>query len=115
MQETTRLKNRTSNMCDNLSSAELELRSCKASLDATLAEKENLHRQAAQQLVEIERLRQEKESLEMHNRVAEREMNELREKLASTSRSLGSASGNIANMEATICQLRGKCASYRAI
>lgn len=43
----------------------------------------------------------------MHNRVMERELNELREKLACSTRSLGSATGNIAQQEGTICQLRG--------
>lgn len=106
--EASRLKSKTHNMSDNLSSFELELRSCKSSLDAALLERENLQRQSGSQLLEIERLRQEKEALEMHQRVSEREISELRDKLSQSTRSLGSASGNIATQEATICQLRGR-------
>lgn len=73
-----------------------------------MTDKECLQRQSAAQILEIDRLRQEKESLEMQYRVTERELNELKEKLALSSRSLGSATGNIAQQEAMICQLRGK-------
>lgn len=73
-----------------------------------MADKECLQRQSATQILEIDRLRQEKESLEMQHRVTERELSELKEKLALSSRSLGSATGNIAQQEAMICQLRGK-------
>lgn len=72
-----------------------------------MSDKECLQRQSAAQLLELDRLRQDKENLEMHNRVMERELNELREKLSCSTRSLGSASGNIAQQESTICQLRG--------
>jgi len=57
--------------------------------------------------LEIDRLRQEKESLEMQQRVTDRELSDLKEKLAMSNRSLGSASGNIAQAESLICQLRG--------
>lgn len=53
-------------------------------------------------------LRQDKECLEMQYRVAEKDMNDLRDKLVSANRSLTSATGNISNQEALICQLRGK-------
>lgn len=59
------------------------------------------------QMLEIDRLRQEKEAIEMQHRVTERELVELKEKLAASNRSLGSASGNIAQQESLICQLRG--------
>lgn len=51
---------------------------------------------------------QEKECLEMQYRVAEKDMNDLRDKLVNANRSLTSATGNISNQEALICQLRGK-------
>lgn len=57
--------------------------------------------------MEIDRLKQEKETLEMQNRGHERELLELREKLSFSNKSLGSASGNLAQQEATIVQLRG--------
>jgi len=53
-------------------------------------------------------LYQDKECLEMQYRVAEKEMNDLRDKLVNANRSLTSATGNISNQEALICQLRGK-------
>lgn len=43
----------------------------------------------------------------MQHRVAERELSDLREKLALSNRSLGTATGNLALNEATICQIRG--------
>jgi len=52
--------------------------------------------------------RQEKECLEMQYRVAEKDMNDLRDKLVNANRSLTSATGNMANQETLICQLRGK-------
>lgn len=52
-------------------------------------------------------MRQEKESLEMQQRVTDRELSDLKEKLAMSNRNLGSASGNIAQAESLICQLRG--------
>lgn len=73
-----------------------------------MTDKECLQRQAAAQILEIDRLRQEKESLEMQFRVTERELNELKEKLSFSNRSLGTATGNIAQQESLICQLRGK-------
>lgn len=44
----------------------------------------------------------------MQHRVAEREMNDLRDKLVNANRSITNATGNISNQEALICQLRGK-------
>lgn len=73
-----------------------------------MSDKECLQRQSASQIMELDRLRQEKETLEMQQRVTERELSEIKEKLASCNRSLGSASGNIAQQESTICQLRGE-------
>lgn len=45
----------------------------------------------------------------MQQRVMERELSELKDKLMATSRSLGVASNNIASQEATISTLRSKC------
>lgn len=44
----------------------------------------------------------------MQYRVAERELNELRDKLVNANRSISNATGNISNQEALICQLRGE-------
>ncbi|KAJ8922565.1 hypothetical protein NQ315_007595 [Exocentrus adspersus] len=106
VQETSRLRNKTSNIHDTLSTVEIDLRACKENLDRSLTDKECLQRQSAAQILEIDRLRQEKEALEMQHRVTERELAELKEKLAMSSRSLGSATGNIAQQESMICQLR---------
>ncbi|XP_044733617.1 coiled-coil domain-containing protein 170 [Chrysoperla carnea] len=106
VQETARLRNRSSNMNDTLASVEIELRSCREALERAQNDKENLQRQCAAHLSEVDRLRQEKECLEMHQRVMERELNDLREKVSIATRSLGSASTNIAQHESTICQLR---------
>uniref|UniRef100_V5FY46 Coiled-coil domain-containing protein n=1 Tax=Anoplophora glabripennis TaxID=217634 RepID=V5FY46_ANOGL len=106
VQETSRLRNKASSIHDTLGTVEIDLRTCKENLDRSMADKECLQRQSATQILEIDRLRQEKESLEMQHRVTERELSELKEKLAMSSRSLGSATGNIAQQEAMICQLR---------
>lgn len=50
---------------------------------------------------------QEKECLEMQYRVAERELNDVRDKLVNANRSITNASGNISSQETLICQLRG--------
>lgn len=108
VQEASRVKNKSVNVSDNLAAVDLELRSCRESLERTIQDKECLQRQSANQLMEIDRLRQEKEAIEMHHRVAERELNDLKEKLSASNRSLGNASGSIAQQESQICQLRGK-------
>jgi len=46
--------------------------------------------------------------LEMQQRVMERDLSELRDKLMATNRSLGIASNSIASQEATISTLRSK-------
>lgn len=43
----------------------------------------------------------------MQYRVAERDLNDLRDKLVNANRNINSATGNISNQEALICQLRG--------
>lgn len=107
LQETSRLRNRSSNITDNLATVEIDLRTCREALDRSISDKECLQRQSASQLLELDRLRQEKESLEMQHRVLDREGTDLREKLSSTTRNLGCASGSIAQLEAAVCQLRG--------
>ncbi|XP_076273754.1 coiled-coil domain-containing protein 170 isoform X2 [Rhynchophorus ferrugineus] len=106
VQETSRLRNKAHNIGDTLGSTEIELRTCRENLDRILGDKDILQRQSANQMLEIDRLRQEKEAIEMQHRVTERELVELKEKLAASNRSLGSASGNIAQQESLICQLR---------
>jgi predicted nucleic acid-binding Zn-ribbon protein len=72
-----------------------------------VADRDSLQRQAASHLLELDRLRQEKESLEMQQRVAERDLMDLRDKLSIANRSLTTATDNIASQETSICQLRG--------
>ncbi len=52
---------------------------------------------------------QDKEAAELANRCTERELAEVREKLAVTSRSLGACTTNCAQQESAICSLRGVC------
>ncbi|XP_025831526.1 coiled-coil domain-containing protein 170 [Agrilus planipennis] len=106
VQETSRLRNKSSGLNDTLATIELELRSCKDNLERAITDKELLQRQTASQLLEIDRMRQEKEALEMQSRVQERELAELREKFSSSTRTVGSQSSSIAQLEATVCQLR---------
>ncbi|VVC45309.1 Hypothetical protein CINCED_3A007243 [Cinara cedri] len=105
-QELNRLRRKNISASENLSSIEIELRSCREQLERALSDKENLQRQAAGHIVEIDKLKQEKEHLEMQQRVTERELSDLRDKLTATNRSLGLASNNIASQEATIFTLR---------
>ncbi|VEN42414.1 unnamed protein product [Callosobruchus maculatus] len=106
VQETSRLKSKAHNLDDTLRTLEMDLRTCRENLERTIADRESLQRQTASQILEIDRLRQEKESLEMQQRVTERELNELKEKLSIANRTLGSATGNISQQESMICQLR---------
>ncbi|XP_025200879.1 coiled-coil domain-containing protein 170 isoform X3 [Melanaphis sacchari] len=105
-QELNRLRRKNISASENLTSIEVELRNCREQLERALADKENLQRQAAGHILEIDKLKQEKEHLEMQQRVMERELSELRDKLMATNRSLGIASNNIASQEATIFTLR---------
>ncbi|XP_060841727.1 coiled-coil domain-containing protein 170 isoform X3 [Rhopalosiphum padi] len=105
-QELNRLRRKNISASENLTSIEVELRNCREQLERALADKENLQRQAAGHILEIDKLKQEKEHLEMQQRVMERDLSELRDKLMATNRSLGVASSNIASQEATIFTLR---------
>jgi chromosome segregation ATPase len=90
-----------------MSVIEAELRTCREALERAVADRDSLQRQTASHLLELDRLRQEKESLEIQQRVAERDLLDLRDKVAISSRSLVSATDNIASQETSICQLRG--------
>ncbi|XP_077276565.1 coiled-coil domain-containing protein 170 isoform X3 [Temnothorax americanus] len=106
VQEVNRLRTKSTNVETQLTGVEMDFRTCRDALDRLSTEKEQLQRQVSVQLVDIDRLRQEKECLEMQYRVAEKDMNDLRDKLVNANRSLTSATGNISNQEALICQLR---------
>nr|XP_012232065.1 PREDICTED: coiled-coil domain-containing protein 170 [Linepithema humile] len=106
VQEVNRLRTKSANVETQLTGVEVDFRTCRDALDRATTEKEQLQRQLSVQLVDIERLRQDKECLEMQYRVAEKDTNDLRDKLVNANRSLTSATGNISNQEALICQLR---------
>ncbi|XP_060821666.1 coiled-coil domain-containing protein 170 isoform X4 [Bombus pascuorum] len=106
VQEANRVRAKNTNIETQLTTAEVDFRSCRDALDCTVAEKEQLQRQVSSQLVDLDRLRQDKECLEMRYKVAERELDGLRDKLLNANRSISSATGNISNQEALIGQLR---------
>ncbi|XP_017760087.1 PREDICTED: coiled-coil domain-containing protein 170 [Eufriesea mexicana] len=106
VQEANRLRAKNTNVEAQLTTVEVDFRSCRDALDRTVAEKEQLQRQVSSQLLDLDRLKQDKECLEMRYRVAERELNGLRDKLVNANRSISSATGNISNQEALIGQLR---------
>ncbi|KAL6437713.1 hypothetical protein ACFW04_004235 [Cataglyphis niger] len=106
VQEVNRLRTKSTNVETQLTGIEVDFRTCRDALDRVTSEKEQLQRQLAIQQVDIDRLRQEKECVEMQYRVAEKDMNDLRDKLVNANRSLTSATANISNQEALICQLR---------
>ncbi|XP_043271011.1 coiled-coil domain-containing protein 170 isoform X3 [Venturia canescens] len=106
VQEVNRLRTKSSNVETHLASVEVDSRTCRDALDRVTAERDQLQRQINGQLTELDRLRQDKECLEMQYRVAEREVTELRDKLVNANRSITSATGNISSQEALICQLR---------
>ncbi|KAK9305029.1 hypothetical protein QLX08_003731 [Tetragonisca angustula] len=106
VQEASRVRTKNTNVEAQLTTVEVDFRSCRDALDRVVAEKEQLQRQVSSQLVDLDRLRQDKECVEMRYRVADRELNELRDKLLNANRSISSATGNISNQEALIGQLR---------
>lgn len=107
VQEITRLKNKCMNTTENLSSTEQDLRSCRDALERASAEKDMLQRQLSSQLLDIERLKQEKESLLVQNRVFERDLHEAREKLSHCSKNLNVVTDNVNQNESLIMQLKG--------
>lgn len=56
--ELNRLRRKNISANDNLSTIEIELRNCKEQLERALADKENLQRQAAGHILEIDKLKQ---------------------------------------------------------
>lgn len=107
VQEITRLKNKCMNTTENLSSVEQDFRSCRDALERANADKDMLQRQVSSQLLDLERLRQEKESLAVSNRVLERELHESREKLSHCSKNLSVVTDNVNQNESMIVQLKG--------
>ncbi|CAG4975451.1 unnamed protein product [Parnassius apollo] len=106
VQETARLKNKCLNTTENLSTIEQDLRSCRDSLERSNADKDILQRQLSSQLLDIERLKQEKESLAVQNRVLERELHEAREKLSHCTKNLNVVTDNVNQNETMIIQLK---------
>ncbi|CAH0581308.1 unnamed protein product [Chrysodeixis includens] len=80
VQEITRLKNKCLNTTENLSTIEQDLRSCRDALERSNTDKDILQRQLSAQLLDIERLKQEKESLLVQNRVIEQDLRHRDEK-----------------------------------
>ncbi|XP_049868012.1 coiled-coil domain-containing protein 170 isoform X2 [Pectinophora gossypiella] len=106
VQEITRLKNKCMNTTENLSTIEQELRSCRDALERANTDKDILQRQLSTQLLDIERLKQEKESLCVQNRVLEREIHESREKLSHCAKNLNVVTDNVTQNESMIVQLK---------
>ncbi|XP_072393858.1 coiled-coil domain-containing protein 170 [Diabrotica undecimpunctata] len=106
IQETARLRNKICSIQDTLGSVELDLKNCRENLERSLLEKESLHRQCTAQVMEIDRLKQEKQTVEMQHRVLEREFVDVKNELAASSRSLDKATGTIGQHESMICQMR---------
>ncbi|CAG9578735.1 unnamed protein product [Danaus chrysippus] len=106
VQEITRLKNKCMNTSENLTTIEQDFRSCRDSLERANADKDILQRQLSSQLLDIERLKQEKESLSVSNRVLERELHEAREKLSHCTKNLNVVTDNVNQNESMIIQLK---------
>lgn len=58
LQELNRLRRKNISASENLTSIEVELRNCREQLERALADKENLQRQAAGHILEIDKLKQ---------------------------------------------------------
>ncbi|XP_028032531.1 coiled-coil domain-containing protein 170 isoform X1 [Bombyx mandarina] len=106
VQEITRLKNKCMNTTESLSTTEQDLRSCRDALERSNNDKDILQRQLSSQLLDIERLKQEKESLAVQNRVVERELHEAREKLSHCTKNLNVVTDNVNQNESIIVQLK---------
>ncbi|XP_014363513.2 coiled-coil domain-containing protein 170 [Papilio machaon] len=106
VQEITRLKNKCINTTENMSTIEQDLRSCRDSLERANADKDILQRQLSSHLLDIERLKQEKESLAVQNRVIERELHEAREKISHCTKNLNVVTDNVNQNESLIIQLK---------
>ncbi|XP_066599728.1 coiled-coil domain-containing protein 170 isoform X3 [Prorops nasuta] len=106
VQEANHLQMKTSHVENQLSSNEGDLRKCKDALDRALTEKEQLQKQVADNLLDLDRLRQEKECLQMQCRASERDTISLRDKLINANKTINSVTGNLTNQESLICHLR---------
>ncbi|CAF4847502.1 unnamed protein product [Pieris macdunnoughi] len=106
VQDITRLKSKCMNTTENLSTIEQDLRSCRDSLERANSDKDILQRQLSSHLLDIERLKQEKESLAVSNRVLERELHEAREKFSHCSKNLNVVTDNVNQNESMIIQLK---------
>ncbi|XP_045532952.1 coiled-coil domain-containing protein 170 [Pieris brassicae] len=106
VQDITRLKNKCMNTTENLSTIEQDLRSCRDSLERANSDKDILQRQLSSHLLDIDRLKQEKESLAVSNRVLERELHEAREKISHCSKNLNVVTDNVNQNESIIIQLK---------
>ncbi|CAG9860773.1 unnamed protein product [Phyllotreta striolata] len=111
IQETARLKNQALGMRETINSMESDLKASRDNFERCLAEKECFQRQSTAQNFDIDKLRQEKETAEIENRVIERELNELRNKFALSSRNLDNASENIIQQENLISKIRDEVKS----
>lgn len=96
------------NTTENLLTIEQDLRSCRDSLERANTDKDILQRQLSSHLLDVERLKQEKESLTVSNRVLERELHEARDKLSHCSKNLNVVTDNVTQNESMIIQLKGK-------
>ncbi|KAK9507669.1 hypothetical protein O3M35_007475 [Rhynocoris fuscipes] len=106
VQETSRLRNKCDNLETNLSRVEEELHACRAALSRATADRDTLQSQAASHLLEIDRLKQEKEKLLLQQHMYERDLADLREKLTNATRSLNAATGDMQVQDSTIRTLR---------
>ncbi|XP_073990319.1 coiled-coil domain-containing protein 170 isoform X2 [Rhodnius prolixus] len=106
IQETSRLRNKCDNLESNLTRVEEELRSCRAALSRATADRDTLQSQAASHLLEIDRLKQEREKLTVQQHMFERDLTDLREKLANATRSINAATGDMQVQDVTIRTLR---------
>ncbi|XP_034950861.1 coiled-coil domain-containing protein 170 [Chelonus insularis] len=106
VQEVNRLRTKSTSIESHLTSVEVESKSCRDLLERANIERDQLQRQVTAQAADLDRVRQDKECLEMQYRVAERELNELRDKLVSVNRNFSTITGNVSNQEVLICQLR---------
>ncbi|BES94406.1 coiled-coil domain containing 170 [Nesidiocoris tenuis] len=106
VQETSRLRGKCGNLESCLGRVEEELRSCRSALSRATADRDSLQSQAANHLVEIDRLKQEREKLIVQQHIYERDLAELREKFSIAQRNLNVNAGDMQVQDATIRGLR---------
>ncbi|XP_065211760.1 coiled-coil domain-containing protein 170 isoform X2 [Planococcus citri] len=106
IQDVSMLRTKTFSLTDNLTTVEMELRNCREQLEKTISERESLKRQTTTYIIEIDRLKQDKEALETKQRVLERELSELKDKLQIMTRTLNNATTDISSQETAIDSLK---------